>query len=109
MSVGVAIASGNRGGRAEYPRRPVAAFRIGVVGHTSIPGAHAKAVADQTLRLLGDLVRTAGEVLAGARELYDGAPPQLRLLSCLAPGFDQVAAEAWRQLGLDPSKLAVDG
>ena len=79
--------------RSSIPPRPPFAFSLGVTGHRSeFLGDHAPAVAarlDETVREITSAVAQ----LRASNEAWFAGPSQLSLVSPLADGADQVAAE----------------
>jgi hypothetical protein len=81
-----------------HPPRPVLAFRVGVTGHRPKPThflpPEAQERVESVLRRTFENIDTA---LAEARKIdadfYDAAPHQVRLVSGLAEGADQLAAQ----------------
>lgn len=71
--------------------KPAPALRVGVVGHTS---GFVTDPVRATVGVILDAIRSAAqESVSGASALYSSPTCQLSLVSCLAPGADQLVAE----------------
>ena len=76
------------------PPRPLLTLCVGVTGHRDIdPAAHAR-LAGTLDDLLGRLAALTGDIHSIHSEAFLPEPPQLFLLSQLAAGADQIAAQA---------------
>jgi hypothetical protein len=77
------------------PPRPPFAFSLGVTGHRSQSlGAQAQAVADRITDAVGAITAAALDQYAANRDWFAPLPPQLLMVSPLADGADQFAADA---------------
>lgn len=77
-------------------QRPSPALRVGVVGHTaSLPEDELRKTFD---RLLDEIAAHAHAAVAQGTG-YETAPCRFSLISCLAPGTDQIAAKQARARG----------
>lgn len=76
------------------------ALRIGVVGHARVPSGSAAAVVAASEAIFREIIRVSVKAIGRARVqgLYGAQVPVFRLLTCLAPGFDAWALDAWKRL-----------
>ena len=77
-----------------HPPRPELALTLGITGHRKIDADNQTALADALDTLFARIAArmvTIGEAYPG---LFDPGPPKLTLVSALAEGADQLAAEA---------------
>jgi hypothetical protein len=76
------------------PPRPRLVVRIGITGHRphQLGDGSEATHATGLRRLLEEVVALADTVHRDNRDVFDSAPPQLRLVSALAEGADRIAA-----------------
>lgn len=80
--------------RSDAPPRPPFAFSLGVTGHRSESlGSAAKLVEERIDLVIRELTAAAIELFAGNADWFSPGPPQLTMVSPLADGADQLAAE----------------
>ncbi|HTK57557.1 MAG TPA: hypothetical protein VL336_01095 [Sphingomicrobium sp.] len=83
------------GSAAAVPPRPPFAFRLGVTGHRSGSlGPGAQTVTDRIADAVRDITSAALDQYSSNRGWYSQSPPQLLMVSPLADGADQIAANA---------------
>jgi hypothetical protein len=83
------------GSVAAVPPRPPFAFRLGVTGHRSGSlGPGAQTVADRIADAVREVTGAALDQYAANRVWFCQTPPQLLMVSPLADGADQIAANA---------------
>ena len=87
------------------PEPPRVALRVGVVGQTALTQPVAWSRPDVDAALDG-LVAACVEAAGLEAGLYGPQRVQLRLMTCLAPGFDQLVANAWTDLALSRAEPA---
>lgn len=80
----------------------IPSLRIGVVGHTVMPSTHENDLALATRSLFSAILLSAARATEQARGLYSDGPIKVRLISCMALGFDTLAANVWHDLERDP-------
>ena len=79
---------------ARAPPRPPFAFSLGVTGHRSEHlGEQSPAIAARLDAAIGAITSAVGELRAANSSWFAGGEPLLTLVSPLADGADQVAAE----------------
>jgi hypothetical protein len=83
------------------PPRPPFAFSVGITGHRSeaLPADMLASLAGTLRDILRLVERTALMLFERERGCFAGDPPKLRLVSALADGADQIAAEVALDLG----------
>ena len=80
---------------AAAPPRPPFAFRLGVTGHRSGSiGPAARTVVDRISDAVRDVTTVALDQYLANRDWFGQSPPQLLMVSPLADGADQIAANA---------------
>jgi hypothetical protein len=80
---------------AAAPPRPPFAFRLGVTGHRSGSlGPAARTVVDRISDAVRDVTTVALDQYMANRDWFGHSPPQLLMVSPLADGADQIAANA---------------
>ena len=75
-------------------KKTVMALNIGVTGHRFLPDAQLSALSGQIGKALDELRLIAGRIFMESKDRYAGDAPILRVISMLAEGSDQLAAEA---------------
>ncbi|MEO6433028.1 MAG: hypothetical protein ABIO29_03490 [Sphingomicrobium sp.] len=90
------------GGKSGPPRLPFL-VTVGVTGHRAeaLETYDAPAIARRMRAILETVGETAQQVGASAGRFFRDTPPELRLLSPIADGADQIAAECALDLGWD--------
>jgi hypothetical protein len=77
------------------PPRPSFAFRLGVTGHRSESlGDDAQLVAERIAAAIGEITAAVQDSFASSAAWFAPSPPQLAIVSPLADGADQMAADA---------------
>lgn len=94
------VARGSKS-REETPPAPRLVFRVGITGHLNVPDVDGnRNVLNDVLRTVRDTTKGLAPQFAEALPSHSDAPdPQLRLLTQLAAGVDQLAAKVARNLG----------
>lgn len=88
-----------RTGACSFPPKTIIAVNVGVTGHRALPYADVAALSCQIGGIL-DYVRNTVLGMAGElAQFYSGEEPAFRILSMLAEGSDQIAAECALGLG----------
>jgi hypothetical protein len=92
-----------RGSRQTSGFRPRAALAVGITGHRrerlAAAGAEDSYVCETIDQLLGGIAKSCRESKEQYAEFFADAEPELRLVSALAEGSDQMAAEVARGQG----------
>jgi len=83
------------------PPRPPFFFSVGVTGHRvdALPADAITSLRDELRSILSLVEQAALELFEHERHCFSADPPRLRLVSPLADGTDQIAAEAALDLG----------
>jgi hypothetical protein len=83
------------------PPRPPFVFSVGITGHRvdALPAGTLASLAGQLEAIFALLERTALALLERERDCFTPDPPRLRLVSPLADGADQIAAQVALDLG----------
>ena len=84
------------------PPRPCFALRVGVTGHRPgprLPAGEVDRVTAEVASILDRLAEAARQAQKRYADVFDPAPPDLRLVSALAEGADRIAAKAALEAG----------
>ena len=79
---------------SQHPPRPQLAFTLAITGHRTLDPAVEPALATAIGGVLARVKADVARIAAQSHDHFDAAPPRLTLLSGLAAGADQIAAEA---------------
>ena len=86
-------------GAAAHPPRPTLTLSVGVTGHRALSVDDAARFQVRVDALLRDISARVAAIAATHADVFDPCPPGLALLSPLAQGADQIAAEVALEQG----------